>query len=179
MRSQFRSLNARSNSIRISPWPMPALGLVYGNLGQASLAAENIKKAYDLRDRVSEREKYRISALYYQSVTGELEQATQVYELWAKSYPQDMVPPGNLGYIYSMLGQYEKGLAATEESQRLAPDATGYANLADSYLDLNRFDDVQKTIEEAQRHNLAGDFLHLESINWLSLRATPRKWSGS
>jgi tetratricopeptide (TPR) repeat protein len=99
--------------------------------------------------------------LYYQNVTGELEQATQVYELWAKSYPQDMVPPGNLGYIYSMLGQYGKGLAATEESQRLAPDATGYANLADSYLDLNRFDDVQKTIEEAQRHNLAGDFLHL------------------
>jgi tetratricopeptide (TPR) repeat protein len=99
--------------------------------------------------------------LYYSNVTGELEQASQVYELWAKSYPQDVVPPGNLGYIYSMLGQYEKGLAATEESQRLAPDATGYANLADSYLDLNRFDDVQKTIEEAQRHNLAGDFLHL------------------
>jgi eukaryotic-like serine/threonine-protein kinase len=138
-----------------------SLGLVYGNLGQASLAAENIKKAYDLRDRVSEREKYRISALYYQNVTGELEQATQVYELWGKSYPQDVVPPGNLGYIYSVLGQYEKGLAATEESQRLAPDATGYANLAGSYLQLNRFDDVQKTIEDAQKHNLAGDFLHL------------------
>ena len=64
-----------------------SLGLVYGNLGQANLAAENIRKAYELRDRVSEREKYRISALYYQNVTGELEQASQVYELWAKSYP--------------------------------------------------------------------------------------------
>ena len=42
-------------------------------------------------------------------VTGELEQAIQVYELWAKSYPQDLVPPGNLGVIYSELGQYEKG----------------------------------------------------------------------
>src|SRR5260370_4347000 len=138
-----------------------SLGLVYGNLGQASLAAENIKKAYDLRDRVSEREKYRISALYYQSVTGELEQATQVYELWAKSYPQDSVPPVNLGYIYGVLGQYEKPLAATEESQRLALGAIGYSNLADTYLELNRLDDVQKTIEEAQKHNLAGDFLHL------------------
>src|SRR5260370_1191492 len=56
---------------------------------------------------------YRISALYYQSVTGELEQATQVYELWAKSYPQDSVPPVNLGYIYGVLGQYEKSLADT------------------------------------------------------------------
>jgi serine/threonine protein kinase/tetratricopeptide (TPR) repeat protein len=138
-----------------------SLGLVYGNLGQASLAAENIRKAYELRDRVSEREKYRISALYYRHVTGELEQATQVYELWAKSYPQDVVPPGNLGVIYSELGQYEKSLAATEESQRLAPDAIGYSNLAGTYLALNRVDDVTKTIEEAQKHNLVADFLHL------------------
>jgi len=138
-----------------------SLGVVYGNLGQASLAAENIKKAYELRDRVSEREKYRISALYYDKVTGELEQATQVYELWGKSYPLDVVPPGNLGYIYSILGQYDKSLAATEESQRLAPDATGYFNLAGTYLALNRFDDAQKAIEDAQKHDLAGDFLHL------------------
>jgi len=138
-----------------------SLGLVYGNLGQASLAAENIKKAYELRDRVSELEKYRISALYYQSVTGELEQATQVYELWAKSYPQDAVPPGNLGFIYDELGQHEKSLAATEESQRLSSDTIGYTNLADNYLELNRFDDAQKTIEEAQKHNLVGDFMHL------------------
>ena len=138
-----------------------SLGLVYGNLGQASLAAENIKKAYDLRDRVSEREKYRISALYYDQVTGELEQTTQVYELWAKSYPQDKVPPGNLGVIYTELGQYEKALAATQEGQRLQPDAIGYSNLADCYLELNRLDEAQKTIEEAQKHNLAGDFLHL------------------
>ncbi len=138
-----------------------SLGVVYVNLGQASLAAENIKKAYDLRDRVSEREKYRISALYYQSVTGELEQATQVYELWAKSYPQDSVPPVALGYIYTLLGQYDKSLAATEESQRLAPGAIGYSNLADTYLALNRLDDAEKTIEEAQKQNLAGDVLHL------------------
>jgi serine/threonine protein kinase/tetratricopeptide (TPR) repeat protein len=138
-----------------------SLGVVYGNLGQASLAAQDIKKAYDLRDRVSEREKYRISALYYDKVTGELEQETQVYELWAKSYPQDVVPPGNLGYIYAQLGQYDKSLAATEESQNLAPDATGYFNLTGTYLALNRFDDAQKTIEDAKKHNLAGDFLHL------------------
>jgi len=138
-----------------------SLGLVYGNLGQASLAAENIKKAYELRDGVSEREKYRISALYYQNVTGELEQSTPVYELWGKSYPKDVVPPGNLAVMYAYLGQIEKSLAATEESQRLAPDATGYSNLAGAYLALNRIDDAQNTIAEAQKRNLAGDFLHL------------------
>ena len=150
-----------------------SLGLVYGNLGQASLAAENIKKAYDLRDRVSEREKYRISALYYQSVTGELEQATQVYELWAKSYPQDTVPPGNLGYIYAELGQYEKSLTATEDGLRLAAGAIGYSNLADIYLSLNRLDDAQKTIEEAQKHNLIGDSLHLAIYQLAFLKTDP------
>jgi eukaryotic-like serine/threonine-protein kinase len=138
-----------------------SLGLIYGNLGQASLAAENIKKAYALRDRVSEREKYRISALYYDNVTGELEQATQVYELWAKSYPKDPVPPVNLGVIYAELGQYEKSLVATQESQRLAEGAIGFSDLVSIYLALNRIDDAQKTIEQAQKQNLVGDFLHL------------------
>jgi eukaryotic-like serine/threonine-protein kinase len=137
-----------------------SLGVAYGNLGQASLAAENIKKAYDLRDRVSEREKYRIAALYYQSVTGELEQASQVYELWAKSYPQDVVPPGNLGYIYTELGQYEKSLTETQESQSLEPDVTGYFNLAQTYLFLNRVDDARKTIRQAQENKFEGDVLH-------------------
>ena len=69
-----------------------SLGLSYGNLNQANMAAENLKKAYALRTKVSEREKYRISSMYYTSVTGELEEATQVYELWSKSYPSDSRP---------------------------------------------------------------------------------------
>jgi eukaryotic-like serine/threonine-protein kinase len=137
------------------------LGVAYGNLGQASLSAENIKKAYALRDRVSEHEKYRIAALYYSNVTGELEQASQVYELWAKSYPQDLVPPGNLGSIYAVLGQYEKALAETQEALLLEPNAVvSYANLAQDYLALNRPDDARKAIEQAQQRKLDGDFLH-------------------
>ena len=140
-----------------------SLGLSYGNLGQASLAAENIKKAYALRDRVSEHEKYRIAALYYTFVTGELEQASQVYELWAKSYPQDSVPPGNLGSIYTMLGQYEKAVAETQEASRLEPNAVvSYGNLAGIYLALNRPDDAKKAIEQAQQRKLEGDYLHQE-----------------
>jgi len=139
-----------------------SLGNVYGNLGQASLSAENIKKAYGLRDRVSERERYRISSLYYSNVTGELEQASQVYELWAKSYPQDVVPPGNLGSIYGNLGQYEKAVSETLEALRLEPNITvGYSNLAQDYLALSRLDDAKKAIEQAQERKLESDFLHL------------------
>jgi len=138
-----------------------ALGVQYSNLGQASLSAENVKKAYALRDRVSEHEKYRISALYYAQVTGELDQATQVYELWAKSYPNDMVPPANLAGIYVELGQYDKGIAATLDSLKIDPDVViGYGNLAQNYLATNRPDDAFKALQEAQRRNLEGDYLH-------------------
>jgi serine/threonine protein kinase/Flp pilus assembly protein TadD len=138
-----------------------SLGVSYGNLGQANLSAENIKKAYAMRDRVSEHEKYRISSLYYANVTGELEQAIQVYELWAKSYPQDLVPPNNLGAINSALGQYEKSLAQVQESLRLEPNAVnGYGNLAQTYLALNKPDDAKKEIELAQGRKLEGDYLH-------------------
>jgi len=137
------------------------LGVQYGNLGQASLSAENMKKAYALRDKVSEHEKYRIASLYYTYVTGELEQASQVYELWAQSYPQDEVPPGNLGVIYSDLGQYEKAVAETQESMRLEPnDVVSYGNLAESYLALNRPDESKKMIEQAEARKLDGDVLH-------------------
>ena len=137
-----------------------ALGVVYVNLGQPSLSAENIKKAYELRDRVSEREKYRVASLYYSYVTGELEQASQVYELWAKSYPQDMVPRNNLGDIYAQLGQYEKSVTETQEGLRLEPSIIGHSNLVGDYLALNRLDAANKEIEQAQERKLEGDLLH-------------------
>ena len=136
------------------------LGVNYNNLGQASLGADNLKKAYALRDRVSEREKYRISSMYYQNVTGETEQANQVYEMWARSYPQDSVPHGNLGAIYATLGQYDKSLQETLEAQRLEKTAVGYANLAQTYLSLDQMDKAEATVQDARKNNFESDILH-------------------
>ena len=98
------------------------LGLSYANLSQPSRAAENLKKAYELKDRVSEKEKLRISANYYYVVTGELEKEAQTYQLWVQSYPRDSVPHGNLGANYAALGQYEKAVAETQAAIELEPD---------------------------------------------------------
>jgi len=132
------------------------LAVEYSNLGRASVAAENAKRAYDLRDRVSERERYRISAFYFQYVTGEIEKATEAYELWAKSYPRDQVPHGNLGFIYSALGQYDKSIVETEAQQRLEPTITGYGNLAGTYINLNRLQEARQTLADAQQKNFDG-----------------------
>jgi tetratricopeptide (TPR) repeat protein len=133
-----------------------SLSLAHFNLNQADLAAENATKAYELRDRVSERERYLISTTYYHAVTGELEKATEVYELWSKSYPRDDTPPLNLGVVYQQLGRYDKAVVKTEEAQRLAPTTTVYGNLAFEYIALNRLDDADKVLQRAQSKDFEG-----------------------
>jgi len=133
-----------------------ALGVAYNNLHQASLATENLKKAYELRDRVSEHERYRISALYYHVGTTELEKAIEVYELWSKIYPRDRIPYVNLDPLYSAFGRYDKAAAASEEALRLEPTRNVYGNLAGSYLQLNRLDNAEKVLQEAQKNGFDG-----------------------
>ena len=132
------------------------LGGSYFNLNQAGLVAENATKAYELRERVSERERYRISTTYYHAVTGELEKAIGEYELWSKSYPRDETPALNLGVVYQQLGRHDKAVAETEEAQRLAPTATGYGNLAFEYIALDRLDDSEKVLRQAQEKGFDG-----------------------
>jgi eukaryotic-like serine/threonine-protein kinase len=136
-----------------------SLGTSYNNLGEMSAAAENIRKAYELRDRVSEREKFYIESHYYQFVTDDLEKARQVYELWAQTYPRELVPPNNLTYIYGALGQYEKALMEAREAFRLN-QASGFGNLAISFLQLNRIEETRATVGEAQAKNFDSPPLH-------------------
>jgi len=139
------------------------LGNAYYNLGEQSLCAESLKKAYELRDRVSEREKYSISALYYTLVTGEDEKAIQADEAWAQSYPRDEVARRYLGGIYRQLGHFEKAVAQYQVALRLEPsDAVIYGNLAMMYLAQNRLDDAKTILEQALGRKLDHGFLHIE-----------------
>jgi len=138
------------------------LAVSYGNLGQPGLAAENLKKAYALRDRVSEREKFHITADYYAFATGELEKEAQTYELWIQSYPRDFIPHINLGSNSTALGQYDKAVAETQEGLRLEPNTlASYSNLGQNLLALNRPNDAKATFEEALARKLDGGGLRL------------------
>jgi serine/threonine protein kinase/Flp pilus assembly protein TadD len=138
-----------------------ALGIWYSNLGENSLARESIRKAYELRDKVSERERYRISGAYYTYVTGEVEQANRTYLEFAQAYPRDSFCRSNLGANYVMLGQYENALAPILETLRLRPDdGVAYANLMLAYVGLNRLDDAKATYEQALGQKLDEVYLH-------------------
>ncbi len=151
-----------------------SLGISYSNLGEATLAAANIKKAYDLRDHVSEREKLRISHAYFGNATGELEKANQVLQLWAQSYPRDATARGNLGNAYMTLGQWEKALEECNETMHLDPDIiTTYGNLGLIYLALNRLNDAKATMDQARAQKLDGEWLHEVAYELAFLRNDP------
>jgi serine/threonine protein kinase/tetratricopeptide (TPR) repeat protein len=140
------------------------LGMSYHNLSEPSLAAENLRKAYELRDRVSEREKYQISAYYYTIVTGEVERAIQTYEAWEHTYPQNVAPRSNLGMVYAALGQWDKAAEQREDALRLDPNnLVAYQALAFCYLALDRLSDAQATLERAQRRKLDGPLLRQDA----------------
>ena len=120
---------------------------------------ENTRKAYELRDRVSEREKLTIESFYHQMVTGDLEKARQAYELWAQTYPRDFVPPTNLSNLDFGFGQYDKALAEAGDALRLDPlSGNNYENLAFAYFFLDRMPEAQATIEEAHAKKLDTPF---------------------
>jgi eukaryotic-like serine/threonine-protein kinase len=130
------------------------LGQMYMNLGETRLGLENTKKAYDLRERVSEREKFYIDSHYHNNVTGDLEKAHQTLELWARTYPRDWGAPNYLGVIYRKFGQYDKALERFREAYRLYPSSYIIANIVHYYLALNRPNDARATAEDAQAKNL-------------------------
>jgi tetratricopeptide (TPR) repeat protein len=127
------------------------LGMSYSDFGETTLAAESTRKAYDLRNRVSQWEKYYIESNYHLNVTGDLVKARQITELWAQAFPRSDDPPRSLFVIYSDLGQHDKALAESREALRLhSASGMNYANLVISYLSLDHLEEAQKTAEEAQ-----------------------------
>jgi eukaryotic-like serine/threonine-protein kinase len=126
-----------------------ALGSLYANLAQDGLGREHFEKAYALRDRASERERYRITADYLTFATGELEKGTLIYEQWANAYPRDWNPYGRLVLNRLSFGQYERAVTDSLSTIRLYPQGVSApVNLMLAYLALNRLSDAKAVYEQ-------------------------------
>ena len=138
-----------------------ALGGDYNSNGQAGRASEYFTKAFQLRERASEREKLDITADYYSNVTGEVDKAIQTYQEEIASYPRTVGAYTELGSVLVLLGQYEKAAEITKQAVQLAPDhVASYENLANCALALQRFDEARQTIREAQQRKLNDNSMH-------------------
>jgi serine/threonine protein kinase/tetratricopeptide (TPR) repeat protein len=126
------------------------MGAVYGNLSELRLAEENAQKAFDLRDRTSEREKFYIADHYYRDATGELQKDIEDLELWIQTYPRDFSPRNNIAVEYAGVGEFQKALAQALESLRLQPnDVLPYVNVIASYIRLNELEEAKAIYKQA------------------------------
>jgi len=137
-----------------------SLGMAQYNLQESSAAAANFRKAFELRDRVSERERFYIEAAYYSFATGELEKADQTYRQWAQEYPADVAPHSNLALNYEAMGEFEKAAEQSRAAIEIAPmSVTGYANLITAYLALDRIDEAKAIYDQTKQRNLDNEYL--------------------
>jgi eukaryotic-like serine/threonine-protein kinase len=136
------------------------LGVDYFNHDESSQAADSIRKAFQLRERVSERERLAIETLYYALVLGDCEAARKSLVLATRVYPRQSSGFTNLGAMEACLGHYDQSLAAHLEAMKLTPGAAkSYSNLFVAYLFLNRLDEAKAIAREAESRKLGSSFL--------------------
>ncbi len=132
------------------------LGLMYGTTGSSELATLNIRKAYELANRVSENERFFISAYYYGRAAGNQEKARQICEEWAETYPGDPIPHAFLaGFIYPALANYDKAIEEARKGVEIAPDkGYFYVFLGVNSLYTGRLSDSEEALRRASERKL-------------------------
>jgi serine/threonine protein kinase len=137
------------------------LAACYNSLKQYELSREASAKAYEYRDRASEREKLYVSWSYYGGVTGQWEKTDEVLEIWKRTYPRDWEPFNLLANRYTLVGPFDKAVAEGSEAVRLNPkEVRAYVNLAVAFMGLNRFDEAKIVLKQAQAQKLQSTNMH-------------------
>jgi DNA-binding winged helix-turn-helix (wHTH) protein/tetratricopeptide (TPR) repeat protein len=120
-----------------------ALAVQYRNARQTGLAAEQVKKAYELRDHVSEREKLYVTALYHELVTADIDKNIGALTLFRQIYPREATPHNNLAVAYVTIGQFDAAIAEGSAAMRLDPTSSiRYGMLGNAFIRADRFDEA-------------------------------------
>ena len=173
-RGEIEAIPFFRQAIRLDPnfaLAYATMGRAYEDIGEDGEAVEDFTKAYNLRERLSEREKYYITTLYFETVTGEMEGAKQAAQLWTQAYPRDGVAREKLGTVYGELGESENADTECQEALRLDPDSTiNVANAITSSASLGRIEDAQRILETARSRGLDGPVIHESAYTFAFLR---------
>jgi eukaryotic-like serine/threonine-protein kinase len=144
------------------------LGITYNNTGNTKQAFECLQKAFDVKDRASEREKFYISGHYYGTFRGQLDKQIETLEQWTQAYPRDTVPWDNLALAEQDSGQLDKALAYASEAMKLnSKDHYAYQNLSSSYLYLNRYDEAKAVADQAIAQKVDPWSVHM-ALYWVA-----------
>ena len=146
------SANLYKRAIELDPnfaMAYARMSVFHGNRDELEQAQPYAQKAYDLRDRVSERERLYISEKHANYVTGDIDKAMEVLQTWARLYPNDFTPHNNLALRYMYFGRYEESLKESLEAVRLSANTvTARDNLIGSFMYLGRLDEAQAALDQ-------------------------------
>jgi serine/threonine protein kinase/Flp pilus assembly protein TadD len=124
----------------------------YNNTNQFEAARAEFTKAYELVDRVSEREKFLIRSSYYGGVTGQWEKQIEELDAWKHTYPRDWEPLNLLASKYSLVGPFEQAIKEGNQAIELNPkDARAYVNVGVAFIEQNRFDEARDILRQAEK----------------------------
>jgi tetratricopeptide (TPR) repeat protein len=142
------------------------LSSVYANTGQSALAPQYSEKAFELRDRVSEREKFFISWRYYRDATQDNEKALELARLWTATYPREAFAFNALGSALIRYGEFAPAAEALRQCLRLDPKfAPAYSNLAAALMALGQYDEARTLLNEESSRKL--NFIGARRLSYL------------
>ena len=125
------------------------LGTIYSNLNADGDSKENMRKAFALRNRASEREKLYIDSHYYEFVDDDFAKSEQTYLLWEQTYPRDYVPWVNLGNLYSRVGKPDEAGKQESTALQISPDnLIASSQLIESYIYRDRPDEAKALAQQ-------------------------------
>ncbi len=137
------------------------IGVSYRDLRNLALGDRYLERAYQLRDRVSERERLEIAATFFRHITGELDKRIEATSLLTETYPQATLGFHLHGNSLMVAGEYERAAQAYNTALRLdADNSLSRANLALALIGLNRFDEAQAIIEQGRERGLDSSGFH-------------------
>ena len=141
-----------------------ALGAANSNLGELVPATAALRKAYELRGRLSEPSRFRVEGLYYDIVTGEQEKAYAVLSQWVQTFPRDVVAHNNLARCLKLLGQLDQAAAEAREAARLLPTPWSYNfSIIQSTL-ADRLNEAKAAVDEANALKFDSSDLRLTRV---------------
>jgi DNA-binding winged helix-turn-helix (wHTH) protein/Flp pilus assembly protein TadD len=135
----------------------PDLALTYEGIGAANeglfhhdLAAAAYTRAYQLRDRMMEKNRLNIEYIYYDSVTGELDKAYSVLIRALELFPRDVFFHTNLANTLRKLGQPKRSADAEDETARLEPSPLYFSWAASANISASRFNEARSWLAQAE-----------------------------
>jgi DNA-binding winged helix-turn-helix (wHTH) protein/Flp pilus assembly protein TadD len=147
------------------------LAVTYGRMGAASLflgktelSAASYTRAYQLRDRMTEKDRLNTEIAYYGRVTGDWEKEYSSVLHLLEIFPRDVLAHANLRAAFVYLGQPDRAADEAAETARLQPSSYYFGSAMQSIRFASRFNEAKSWFAKADALKLDSSLIRRERL---------------